>query len=69
MESLPLHDNQQAFLPVIHVLIQADDANDVRPSGHSPVELHLSSGFGAVVKDLGKQSEDGLLAYGNLLCQ
>lgn len=43
---------------MIHVLIQGDDANDVRPSGHPPVELHLSSGFGAIVKNLGTQSED-----------
>lgn len=50
----PLHDDQQAFLPVVHVLVQADDAHDVRPPGHAPVELHLSSGFGAVVKNLGK---------------
>ena len=51
---LPLHDNQQAFLAVVHVLVQADDADDVRPGGHSPVELHLSSGLGAVIKDLRK---------------
>lgn len=49
---LPLHDDQQALLAVMHVLVQAEDRNDVRPCWHSPVELHLPSGFGAVVEDL-----------------
>lgn len=60
---LPLHDDQQAFLPVIHVLVQADDADDVRPCRHSPVQLHLSSGLGAVIQNLGKQSEKRVRAW------
>lgn len=50
---LPLHDDQQALLAVMHVLVQAEDRNDVRPRRHPPVELHLSSGFWAVVQNLG----------------
>lgn len=39
---------------MIHVLVQADDADDVRPRGYSPVELHLSPSLGAVVQNLRK---------------
>ena len=58
MWPLPLHDDEQALLPMMHVLIQAEDTDDVRPSGHPPVELHLSSGFGAVVQDLGQRDNE-----------
>lgn len=43
---------------MVHVLVQADDADDVGPRGHAPVELHLPPGLGAVIQNLGKQSEN-----------
>lgn len=56
--ALPLHDDEQALLAVVHVLVQAEDANDVRPRRHPPVELHLSPGFGAVVQNLEERWEN-----------
>lgn len=64
---LPLHDDQQAFLPVIHVLVQADDADDVRACRNSPVELHLSSRLGGVIQNLGKHSENAFVLCGKFV--
>lgn len=61
--ALPLHDDEQALLAMVHVLVQAEDANDVRPCRHPPVELHLSPGFGAVVQNLDDRRENELEIY------
>lgn len=49
---LPLHDDEQTLLPVMHVLIEIQNANDVRPPRNPPVKLHFSSRFGTVVQNL-----------------
>lgn len=58
--AVPLHDDEQALLAVVHVLVQAEDANDVRPRRHPPVELHLSPRFGAVIQNLEERWENEL---------
>lgn len=51
-ETVPLHDDEQALLATMHVLIQAEDSDDMRPARHPPMKLHLPSRFGVVVEDL-----------------
>lgn len=48
----PLHYDEQTCFPLVHVLIQAEDLDDVRTSGDSPVQLDLPPGFRSVVEDL-----------------
>lgn len=48
----PFHNNEETFLPMVHVLIEAEYPYDVGTSGRSPVQLHFPSGFGSVVENL-----------------
>lgn len=52
----PLHDDEETFLPLVHVLIQAEDLDDVRTSGDPPVQLNLPPGFRSVVEYLFQQN-------------
>jgi len=52
----PLHDDEQAFLPLVHVLVEVEDPDDVGPSQHPEVQLNLPPGFGSVIQDLRKKN-------------
>ena len=48
----PLHDDEQALLALVDVLVQTEDLDDVGSSWHTPMELNLPPGFGTVVQNL-----------------
>lgn len=53
--SPPLHDDEEAFLAMVHVLIEAEDLHDVGAPWHPPVQLHLSPRLWAIVQNLWKE--------------
>ncbi len=50
----PFHNYEKTLFPTIHVFIEAEDPNYMWPPGYSPVQFHLSLGFGTLVQNLKK---------------
>lgn len=55
--SLPFHDNEQASLAIVDVLIHVQDMDNVRAARGSPVILDLLTRLGAVVQELWRKTE------------
>ena len=43
-----LHDDQQAAVGALHVLVHGVDVDDVRTGRGPPVDVHLAAGLGVV---------------------
>lgn len=48
----PLHYNKKALPALVEVLIDVNNSDDMGTRGSSPMQLHLSSRFGTVMKHL-----------------
>lgn len=48
----PLHDDEQTFPPLVEVLVDVHDADDVRALRRPPVQLHFPAGLRAVLQHL-----------------
>lgn len=48
----PLHDDEQTLPPLVEVLVDVHDADDVRALRRSPVQLHFPAGLRAVLQHL-----------------
>lgn len=48
----PLHDDEQTFPPLVEVLVDVHDADDVRALRRPPVQLHFPAGLGAILQHL-----------------
>lgn len=53
----PLHDDEETLLSLVHVLIQAEDADHVRTTRNPCMQLHLTAGFRCVVQNLKKNTD------------
>lgn len=50
--NIPFHDDEEAALAVMHILIHIYDAHNVGATRGLPVMVHLLPGLGAIVQEL-----------------
>lgn len=60
---LPFHDDQQAPISAVAILVHVDDVHNVAAAARPPVQLHLASGLRIIVQYLEEEQEQTNMQY------